>query len=134
VARRNPATRQIEVQRPHDVDAGRRLEQPELRAQARVEVQELVLLIATVEPPVQVHDAAEPEPSAQVRGLRREPFVRHDAGVGGDSGVGWPGAVLHAGERDEALGRVVTVSVEDPVLRDRAWDVLLEHHRGGIGP
>jgi hypothetical protein len=65
-ARGDRATGEVEVHRPDDVDPGRRLEQAELRADPRVEVEQLVLLVAPVVAPVEVDDAAEAEAPAQV--------------------------------------------------------------------
>jgi hypothetical protein len=64
--RRDRATGEVEVHGPDDVDPGRRLEQAELRADPRVEVEQLVLLVAPVVAPVQVDDAPEAEAPAQV--------------------------------------------------------------------
>lgn len=119
---------------PYDVDACGRLEEPELRADPWVEVEELVLLVAAVEAPVQVHDAAEPEAPAQVLRLCGEGLVAHDPGVARHPGPRRPGPVLHAGEGHRAVRGGVAVGVEDPVLGDLPGDVLLEHHGRRLGP
>ncbi len=68
------------------------------------------------------------------RDISASRVVAHGPGVARHTGLGRPRAVLHAGERDEGLGRRVAVAVEDPVLGDVARDVLLEHHRRRVGP
>jgi FixJ family two-component response regulator len=101
------------------------LEEAELRAQARIEVEQLVLAVAGVQAPVEIADPAEPDGAGEPVRSSRDLGVRARVRVRRDAGVGRPGPQLASGENDVALAEV---RVRDPVLRSFARKVLLDNH------
>src|SRR6185503_2645212 len=52
------SSREVEVQRPHDVDTGIILEHPEIRADPRIEIEQQVFTGAFVEPVIYIDNAS----------------------------------------------------------------------------
>src|SRR5438045_8681524 len=76
---RHRAPREIEMRSAHHVDERVVLERPELRAGPRVEVEQLVLHVATVIANVEIDDAAVVETLAEPGDERRKLVVVDDA-------------------------------------------------------
>ena len=130
LARRHRLPGEIEIRGPDDIETGAGGEQPELRPEPRVEIQQLVLGVPRVEAQVEIEDPAEADGGRHRGDLLPQPAVRHRPAQAGQPGVGGVGAVLDPGERGLATAGRVEVPVEEPVLSRGRRDVLLQHQPG----
>lgn len=126
--------RKVEMQGPHDVDSRIGLEQPELRADPRVEVEELVLAVAAVQSPVEVDDAPVADAATEVDRLRGEARILEDPTARRHPGAHRPRSKLDAGKGDQRYRVPVEVCLEDPILADHVGDELLDDRAEGLGP
>lgn len=110
------------------------LEQPELRAHPRIEVQQLVLPVAPVVAQVEVDDPGEADLLDEPLGQIGEFRIVHDVGVRRHARVGRPGTDLHPGEQRLRGGVLGEVGVHDPVLGLLPRQVLLQHHPRPLAP
>ncbi len=81
---------QVEVQGAHHVDAGGVVEQAELRADAWIEIEQLVAPVAPVEAPVEIGDPAVADRRAEAHRERPELLVACRAAARRHPGVGRP--------------------------------------------
>ena len=106
LARRGRLAGQVEVLGSDHVDARGVAEQPELGAEPRIEVEQLVLAVPGVQAQVKVEDPAVRQISCSSRGdLVAQPGVRSGAAEAGQPGVGRVGPFLDPGERRPAPAR-----------------------------
>jgi hypothetical protein len=111
--------------RARDVDAGIGDEKPEIRSQTRVEIKQLVLAVATVEPPIHIQNASVPDGPAKLHGHREQSFVSHRTCSRRDTTIGGPRSVLATRKGDQWTSGAAAIGMNDPILGGLRRYVLL---------
>ncbi len=121
---------QIEVGGDGEVGPRGVTEQPELRAEPRIEIQQVVPPVSGIQADIEVEQTAVPEPGEQRGDLVAELVVRHRAPEARQPGRGRVGPFFDAGEGWLADRVGVAVAVEEPVVSLAAGDEFLQHQPG----
>ena len=109
-------TREIAIERSRDVNSLAIFEQSKLSADARVEIQKLVLTISLIESIVDVHYTGIRNGFDQSLGLPEERGVGDRSTQRCVTQMGRKRAQLSACEANQALRRRVAISVKEPIL------------------
>ena len=125
--------REIEIQRARNVVIVLRHEQPERLADARVDVEHLVLAVARVEAIADVENALIPDGLHEIGRGRRDRLVPAALAERCAPDVHGKLSNLVAGESDETIRLPVEVAVEDEDLIVAAGDVFLQHQVRMLG-